>query len=106
MSVPDAPGGPSWLPEERRAPGWLGATLRSATVLAAAAFAAALAWPTARTALDGAGSAVLLAAPFLVTILAGVAYARRGRGRVAVLAGALLLVLTVGAWLGARGLGT
>lgn len=102
----DGAAGLSWLPEGRRPPGWLGVTLRAATGLAAAAFAAALAWPAGRTALDGAGSAVLLAAPFLVTILAGAAYARRGRRRVAVLAAALLLVLTVGAWLGARGMGT
>lgn len=105
MSGPDAGSGPGWLSEERRPPGWLGATLRAATGLAAAAFALALAWPAARGILDGAGSAVLLGAPFLVTILAGAAYARRGRRRVAVLAGALLLVLTVGAWLGTRGLG-
>lgn len=84
---------------------WLGGTLRAATRVAAGAFALALLWPAARQDLDGAGAAVLLAAPFLVTILAGVTYARRGQRRVALLAGALLLVLAVGAWLGARGLG-
>lgn len=99
-------GGIGWLPEDRRSPGWLGATLRGATGLAAAAFLVALAWPAQGEMLDGVGSAVLLGAPFAVTILAGVAYARRGKRRVALLAGALLLVLTVGAWLGARGLGS
>lgn len=84
---------------------WLGVTLRGATRLAAAVFALGLAWAAAGPALNAAGSAVLLAAPFLVTILAGVAYARRGRRRVALFAGALLLVLAVGAWLGARGMG-
>lgn len=86
-------------------PARLGATLRAATRVAAACFAVALLWPAARRVLDGAGAAVLLAAPFLVTILAGVAYARRRRRRVALLAGALLGILAVGAWLGARGLG-
>lgn len=94
-----------WLPQERRAPGWLGVTLRAATRLAGGAFLLALAWPAGRELLDGAGSAVLLGAPFVVTILAGLAYARRGRRRVALLAGALLLVLVVGAWLGTRGIG-
>lgn len=98
-------GGIRWLPEERRAPGWLGVTLRTATRLAGAVFVLALAWPAGRELLDGAGSAVLLGAPFVVTILAGLAYARRGRRRVALLAGALLLVLVVGAWLGTRGIG-
>lgn len=84
---------------------WLGAALRAATRVAAGAFVLALLWPAARTPLDGAGAAVLLAAPFVVTILAAVAYARRNR-RVALLAGLLLLVLAAGAWLGARGLGT
>lgn len=91
--------------EARRSSDWLGVTLRGATRLAAALFLLALAWPAARGVLDGAGSAVLLGAPFVVTILAGAAYARRGRRRVALLAGALLLVLTVGAWLGTRGMG-
>lgn len=86
-------------------PRWLGGALRGATRLAAGAFVLALMWPAARATLDAAGSAVLLAAPFVVTILAGVAYARRGRRRVAVLAAVLLLVLTAGAWLGARGMG-
>lgn len=98
-------GGIRWLPEDRRPPGWLGVTLRVATRVAAAVFLVALAWPAGRELLDGAGSAVLLGAPFVVTILAGLAYARRGRRRVALLAGALLLVLTVGAWLGTRGIG-
>lgn len=101
----DAAADAGWLPEDRRSPGWLGATLRGATRLAAAAFALALAWTAAAPTLDAAGAAVLLAAPFLVTILAGVAYARRGRRRVALCAAALLAVLAAGAWLGARGLG-
>lgn len=84
---------------------WLGATLRWATRAAAAAFLLALAWPRAAGALDGAGTSVLLGTPFLVTILAGVGYARRGRRRVAALALALLAVLAAGAWLGTRGIG-
>lgn len=93
------PGGPR--PTE-----WLGVALRGATRLAGAAFALALLWPAAAAGLEGTGAAVLLAAPFLVTILAGVTYVRRGQRRVALLAAALLAVLAVGAWLGARGLGT
>lgn len=104
MSGPGA-SGIRWLPEDRRPPGWLGVTLRAATRLAAGAFLLALAWPAGREALDGTGAAVLLGAPFVVTILAGLAYGRRGRPRVALLAGALLLVLIVGAWLGARSIG-
>lgn len=86
---------------------FLGRMLRWASRLAGAAFAVvvllqALRVPGSRVT-GLAGTAVLLAAPFLATVAAGVLYARERRGRLAATALLLLALLCVGAWLGARG---
>lgn len=79
----------------------LGLVLRGATGLAAAAFAISLLWSATRGWSGAAGAAVLLGAPFLVTVLAGVLYGRRGEWRVAGLAAVLLVILCTGAWIAA-----
>lgn len=86
----------------RRAPGdrGLAALLRVAVGLAAAGFLASLLPGGTAAPAASAGVAVLLSAPFLATLSAGVSHARRGRAADAALAALLLASLAAGVWLG------
>lgn len=81
----------------------LGIVIRWATRLAGAAFVLSLFVPGARIEMAIIGTAVLLAAPFLATLSAALLFGRRGDWRLSLLAGALLVLLGVGAWLSMHG---
>lgn len=96
----------AWL-DPAPAEGALGRLLAWATWIAGAAFGAAVlaAWvgeraSGLRSGAAAAGSAVLLAAPFVATLVAAVVFARRRTWLEASLAALLLLMLSLGAWLG------
>lgn len=77
----------------------LGVVIRWATRLAAVAFALSILVPGLRLRTAAAGTAVLLAAPFLATLSAALLFGRRGDWRLSLLATLLLCMLGIGALL-------